>query len=70
LSLEYLKKECQMCTFAQTVALKLEIEEVKKRHEDKAHYLPLIRHPVKMAMARAIRRALKRAFPLFPPEEG
>jgi len=46
-----------------------EIEETKKKREDKAYYLPLIRHPVKMAMARAIRRALKRAFPLFPPEE-
>jgi len=45
-----------------------EIEEMKKRREEKAHYLPLIRHPVKMAMTRAIRRALKRAFPLFPLE--
>jgi len=47
-----------------------EIGEAKQKYGNKALYLPLIRHSVKMAMARAIRRALKRAFPLFPLEEG
>jgi len=46
-----------------------ETEETRRKYGDKALYLPLIRHSVKMAMARAIRRALKRAFPLFPLEE-
>jgi len=46
-----------------------EIEEAKQKYGSKALYLPLIRHSVKMAMAKAIRRALKRAFPLFPVEE-
>jgi len=46
-----------------------EIEEAKKKYGNKALYLPLIRYSTKMAMAQAIRRALKRAFPLFPVEE-
>jgi len=47
-----------------------EIEEAKQKYGNKALYLPLVRHSVKMAMARAICRALKRVFPSFPLEEG
>jgi len=47
-----------------------QIEEAKQKYGPKALYLPLVRYSTKMAMAQAIRRALKRAFPLFPVEEG
>jgi len=45
------------------------IAELKAQYKEKASYLPIVKYPKKKAMAEAIRRAHKRAFPLIPVEE-